>query len=209
MYPIQKRYGEETWDIRQFVQPDTPGVVEIAGLLPQNEPQFIQAAWEWVVNNIAYPPGPFETEDRHYQEAFTGRARRRHLTYDYWSFPAETLALGMGDCEDSAMLLASILRTRLPESRVYVSVGTFNGYGHAWVTVDGMTLEATPPPEAPARYVALPEGPPYTAMLRFNDRHVIELQAGTAARRSRRKLALLRWYYAVVDTKYRNPILWC
>lgn len=172
MYPIRKRYGEEEWDIRQFVQPMTPGVVRLASSLPQD--RFVEAAWEWVVNNIKYPYGNVEIADRHYQEAFLGPTFRRAITFDYWSFPAETLATGVGDCEDASNLLVSILRHRLTPQEVFVTVGHFDGMGHAWVTIGRnlLVLEATPP-NFPTKYVAAPEAPPYNAILRYNDVMVI------------------------------------
>jgi hypothetical protein len=195
---VRKRFGKEEWDVRQFVQPDTPGVVAIArsfSSLPKDK--FIEAAWGWVVNNIKYPPGNLETADRHYLEAFTGKARRRYVTFDYWSFPAETLTTGYGDCEDVSFLLASILRSRLSEDEVFVTIGTFRDFGHAWVTLgDGLVLEATSTPEAPRKYVAVKEaGSPYRPMLRFNDKKVTPLAQGFWVKGSRRKLSVIKTYF--------------
>jgi len=48
--------------------------------------------WKYVVENITYRPDRI--------------AQRKP---DFWQFPAETIALESGDCEDSAFLLASLL----------------------------------------------------------------------------------------------------
>jgi hypothetical protein len=170
-------------------------IAESFSHLPKKE--FIEAAWGWVVNNIKYPPGDLEVADRHYLEAFTGRARQRYITFDFWSFPAETLAKGMADCDDVSILLASILRNRLSENEVFVSVGAFNGFGHAWVTLsNGLVLEATSSPEAPRKYVAVMEaGSPYKPLLRFNDKKVIPISQGFQLKRSREKFSAIRTYF--------------
>jgi len=196
---VRRRFGKEEWDVRQFVQPDTPGVIAIArsfSSLPKDK--FIEAAWGWVINNVKYPPGDLEVADRHLLEAFTGEARRRYVTYDYWSFPAETLTTGYGDCEDVSFLLASILRNRLSENEVFVTVGTFKNFGHAWVTLsDGLVLEATSSPEAPRRYVAIKEkGSPYNPILRFNDKKILKTQQQLLfCKRRKEKLAAIKMFY--------------
>lgn len=57
---------------------------------------------------------------------------------DFWQFPAETLTLQKGDCEDTSFLLASLLlASGISEQCVRVVLGkvTSGGgsYGHAWV----------------------------------------------------------------------------
>ncbi len=48
--------------------------------------------WQYVIEHVEYCPDEV--------------AQRKQ---DFWQFPAETLALGKGDCEDCAFLLASLL----------------------------------------------------------------------------------------------------
>lgn len=177
-FVARKRFPGEEWDVRQFIQPMTPGVRRIASRLPDVD--FIQAAWEWVVRNIRYPYGPQDTEDRHTLEAFLkpdGSPKYRVTTDDFWSFPAETLAFGEGDCEDATFLLVSLLRTKLPPENVFATIGLFQDFGHAWVTVmDGSTplvLETTPRRQDKMWFQRTAEGPPYYPFFRFNDQQVI------------------------------------
>lgn len=192
-YVVRKRLPGEEWDVRQFVTPNAPGVARVEAQLPAGEREFVAAAWRWVAENIRYPEGPPDVEDEHYFAAFRGRTRRRYRVYDYWSFPAETLATGVGDCEDASFLLASILRRRLPDTRVFVTVGLFDNYGHAWVTVDGLVLETTP---GLPSYVAAREQFPYAAFFRFNDTVVLPVREIMVPPRGdgRLKMVLLMGY---------------
>jgi hypothetical protein len=49
---------------------------------------------------------------------------------EYWQYPYETMQLGLGDCEDSSLLLCTILRIFGVEA--YVHVGLVPQGGHAW-----------------------------------------------------------------------------
>lgn len=61
---------------------------------------------------------------------------------EYWLFPAETFNMKKGDCEDGAILMASLILNAIPADehwRVRVNVGwvhepdSINHYGHAYV----------------------------------------------------------------------------
>jgi len=57
---------------------------------------------------------------------------------DFWLYPAETLTLRKGDCEDTSFLLASLLlASGISEHCIRVVLGKVLGsqgeYGHAWV----------------------------------------------------------------------------
>lgn len=55
--------------------------------------------------------------------------------YDYWCSPAETMARGGGDCDDLAILTASLLRAGGIDARVVLGDidDGFTTGGHAWV----------------------------------------------------------------------------
>lgn len=100
--------------------------------------------------------------------------------YDFWNFPAETLRDMTGDCEDTSNLLCSILRSELSQDEVFVTVGTFEGYGHAWVTVYNrqgipLVLETTGE-NVVSVDESIIEELPYVPYLRFNDKRVIVLK---------------------------------
>lgn len=135
---LSKRYPGEIYDPREFVRPESYMVrMTAARLHGTTDRQFVESAWAFVANDIEYPSGQVEP-DRH-EEAFTlasGRVIRRAST-DFWQFPTETLALRIGDCEDKAILLCSILRTRLPPEECCVAVGRYRDMGHSWVMLPG------------------------------------------------------------------------
>jgi len=91
-------------DVREFIcEQDNQKIKKIIKELidneglPQNrdEGSFDKRAniiWKWIAENIKYE--------------LDAKAQR---ILDFWQFPAETLALGEGDCEDCAFLLASLL----------------------------------------------------------------------------------------------------
>lgn len=173
-YAVSKRLGGELLDVREFVRPDTYMISE---LLRRENFLTPEQAWAWVLANIRYPWGPEETQDYHilygYWRPDRPAPRLAYRTDDYWNFPSETLRDGVGDCEDTAILLVSILRRRFPGLPAYVTVGYYQGYGHVWVGLfrDGQwrvldtTLRRPVPPPV--------EGPPYRALFRFHEREVL------------------------------------
>ncbi len=109
------------WDgryhsIRALVQPHDPDVMELAQIL-HGTPDFIEACHAFV--------HAFTT----YQEEVG----------DYWRTPAESMDQKAIDCDDSAILLCSLLRNYLPPDQVFCSVGIWakrgKSGGHMWVTV--------------------------------------------------------------------------
>ena len=186
-YLVRVRFFGEERDIREFIQPWSSPVAEVAGRLPAGKDEAVLAAWEYVQQHVAYPL--VEPYDYRYQEAFIRSrggirvfeprvALLSETRYDYWQMPAETLAERTGDCEDASMLLCSILRARLSPGEVFVTVGTWQGYGHAWVTVAGSgglhVVETTRAPQEPLRL----EGTPYVPYVRFNDVAFREVRRG-------------------------------
>ena len=109
---------------------------------------------------------------------------------EWWSFPGETIRKLTGDCDDSATLLTSLLRSAGLDA--YTVVGSYRGFGHAWVELDGKLLETT---YTYAHDVPDPQN--YRAYAMFNDQEVIEMWPGAmgqlfeVARNECRKLSLM------------------
>lgn len=178
-----KRFGGEHLDIREFITPSTPSVKEVLKSIPQNG-NVVWACWDWVCRNISYPPAPNRIQDYHEKISFLNGnpivrmpLKRSVNVYDFWELPWEVLdPPRYGDCEGSAMLLVSMLRNHLSPGEVYCTIGTYEGSGHAWVTVvsggSRYTLDTTKPQAAPGGALSIAEDDPYVPYIRFNDQCV-------------------------------------
>ena len=143
LYFISVRNGE--WlEIREFVQPHNPSV---AAIYSQIGPD-VWGCLDFVCRNISY---------------------RRDIG-EFFQLPSETIATSQGDCEDSSILLASMLRRF---TNAYVVLGNYQGLGHAWVAREGEILEATY-----TAAIAVPDPDNYCPHFLFNDQEVIELWPG-------------------------------
>ncbi len=144
-YLVSVRYGQ--WhDVKAFVQPDNPDVVAIYSQIGPDP----WALYDWVCRNIDY---------------------RRDIG-EFFQWPSETIATKQGDCEDSSILLTSLIRAGgVPNC--HVALGSLGGWGHAWVVSEGEILEAT---YTSARHVPDPED--YCPYVLFSDQEVIELWPG-------------------------------
>lgn len=144
-YLVNVRYPGQWHDIRSFVQPTNPDVVTI---YHQYGPHY-WALYDFVCRNIDY---------------------RRDIG-EFWLTPSETLR-GYADCEDTSILLTSLIRASgAPEA--YVSLGSYQGYSHAWCQYRGEIMEST---FTQARPVLDPEH--YELYCLFNEQDVIELWPG-------------------------------
>jgi len=129
-----------------------------------------KAVWNYVAKNIEY------------------KVDRASAIADFWQFPAETLALKSGDCEDCAFLLASLLiASGISPFCVRVVFGKLNfpngnTVGHCWPVYknesgDWVILESTvdaipQPPWPVADELAKREGGPrYSPAICFNQFH--------------------------------------
>jgi hypothetical protein len=112
---------------------------------------------------------------------------RNHITYqyessDFWQLPKETIHIGSGDCEDFALLTASLLRCAGYRSdEVYVLLGyNEESLGHAWVKLRldsiGIWFHLEPQQEnlkLTVGDVDVYNG--YAVKFEFNDVHLTEL----------------------------------
>lgn len=194
---IHRRYGE--WlDVRQLVQPHDFMVGRVVDRLKSDGHHTIRGAWNWVLDHIRYPPGPPMWEDLHIEYRFTWGVlpipRFASVSRDFWQYPSETLAAGMGDCKDSAILLCSMLRHVMGSGQVFVSVGRYRGnghdFGHAWVSIRDEqgwgVLDTTLTGPVPARArVYEYDGGPYVPVFRFNDQTTLRVSGQALPRRIR------------------------
>lgn len=151
------RNNGQYYPIRALVQVNDPEVREIARVLVQAD-NFVEAAHEFVNSFTSY----------------------RGEIGDFWATPEEMLAVRAGDCDDSAILLCSLLRNYIPPEKVFVAIGVWTQGGkpdgHAWVIVqneDGgdMVLESTTHPQNTLRGR-------YTLSAMFNDTYCFATDIG-------------------------------
>jgi len=171
-YLVNVRYGQ--WhDLRDFIQPSNPDVLAEYSQIGPN----YWALYDFVCRNISY-----------------------RLDFgEFWQVPSETLR-GYGDCEDSSILLTSLLRNF---TNAHVAVGEYQGYGHAWCQGAGQILETTYTFAQP-----VPDPQDYRSYLYFDDREVIELWPGAleeifALRRD--EVTKLDLMAAALSFKKRSP----
>ncbi len=142
-YLVSVRYGQLN-DICSFVQPDNP---EVIAVYSQYGPGY-WSLYDFVCRNINY----------------------RRDWGEFFQFPSETLR-GYGDCEDTSILLTSLIRVGgMPALTV---LGSLQGYGHAWCEVNGQILETTYTSARP-----VPDPQDYKALAAFNDYDVYEAYPG-------------------------------
>lgn len=144
-YLVPVRYLGQWYDLRDFVQPDNPDILAAYAKIGPS----LQECLDFVCRHVTY------TSD----------------VGEMWQFPAETLSRACGDCEDSTFLFVSLARIFDPQ--VWVVLGSYQGYGHAWASKGSTIFETT---YTSARPVPDPEA--YEPMAMFNDTDVIELHPG-------------------------------
>ena len=151
------RWDRKHHSIRSLVQPDDPEVIEVARVLAQTD-DFVSACQDFV-------------------DSFTTYQRE---VGDYWTTPSELLRDRAGDCDDKAILLASLLRYKIPPEQVFCAVGTWTHggrtEGHMWVVMDSYdefdrVLEATAHSRMPVRGF-------YKVQAVFNDKYAFSHPEG-------------------------------
>lgn len=140
-YLVSVRYPGQRHDLREFVQPSNPDVLATLSQIGTDP----WALYDFVCRNIDY----------------------RRDWGEFWQTPSETLASRRGDCEDTSLLLCSLLQNS------HVVLGSYRGYGHAWCDHNGQLMETT---FTSARPVLDPED--YCPYVIFNDQEVVEFWPG-------------------------------
>lgn len=122
---VSKIYGDVRRDsyyynLKSFIQPDEPIVKGVARILSSSiDP--IATAQDFVHHRTKY----------HIQKG------------EMWKLPTETLDAKIGDCDCTAILLCSILRSYLSPDEVFVAIGNVDHDGHAWVMTRDKLIEST------------------------------------------------------------------
>ena len=125
--------------LERYVMPDDPAVRQVAGVLEEygekwdcSERRMAETVRKWVHSNIRY------VQDS-----------ESHGWGDYWQTPYETLRLRTGDCEDMAVLFASIcgalgMDAVLVSEPGHISAGVLVGQeeGDSTVSYGGRTYVA-------------------------------------------------------------------
>lgn len=155
-----------TFDVREFIYANDYHLRQVASEItsiynPQTEEQFVRAVNSYIANNNV----KYETDD--YQFKWE----------DYWQFPEETIVLGKGDCEDTSILVASLLLSfNIPSYRVRVNLGLVYGqYGHAYVQYynkeinDWLLVETTMPWKYTQPLEKMSQHTEYKTYWAFND----------------------------------------
>jgi len=140
-YFVAVRHFGEWRELREFVQPFSPSVVGAQA--------SVWGCLDWVCRNISYQKDDGE----------------------FWQYPSETLGKMDGDCEDSTILLVSMLRGF---TNAHVVLGDYQGWGHAWGASEAGEILETTITEA----IAVPDPEAYHPYVLFNDQEVIEMWPG-------------------------------
>lgn len=113
------RRDNKYYSLKSFITPNEPLIRDLAATLYRGG-NFIADAQDFVHSEVEY----------------------KSDVGDFWQTSLETLG-GVGDCEDSAILLCSILRNYIPAEEVYCVCGEWKREGHMWVVADWKVIEST------------------------------------------------------------------
>lgn len=182
--------GRELQAIRALVQPDDPEVREVANVLAQS-PDFVSACQDFVHSFTTYRReiGEFWATPAETMAPLCPKCLAATVipvdgdeeTYQCQVCGWRGTPIRAGDCDDKAILLVSLLRTRLPADKVFCAFGVHRNSraeGHMWVIMDGeyhdRIIEATASSESLIRGE-------YELMAFFNDELAFAYPSGIKA----------------------------
>jgi prefoldin subunit 5 len=128
--------------VNEFITPNDASVMQITTYVTggwSNTSDWdeywtdIKALYDWVVNNVEYDyDGLFPV----LPSSLSGNVI---YTNEMWQFPNETLSLKMGDCEDMAILLCSLIRDYSQEylAECLLIIGSEGGHAAVQIPVTG------------------------------------------------------------------------
>ena len=182
-----KRFAGERYRITDWITPDALEVKDLFDELELSSPyDTLIACWQWINDNVSYPTDRLgRMVDR---QELTSFGSLRYVNYeDFWFFPSELIARArlsgrngrktLGDCDDVALCLVSLMRNKLSAVDIYCAMGDyFNGQaaGHAWVKcrLNGVWHIVDPTSEVGTPF----NWDQYDEFVLFNDREVNELK---------------------------------
>lgn len=125
---------------------------------------------EAIIREVRYPLHLGQPDDKHIWNAFHGGYKWcKTVNLDFWQKASETLAIKVGDCEDSSIAFVACARTCLESSEVYEAFGLVRDAntgvvlgGHGWVLSKGLPddkfrLYESTLDEPPLRYPEVPD----------------------------------------------------
>lgn len=195
---IEIELAAKHWGIKynlpEYIRPRTAEIAKLATDLTlgaEIQGDKVINCYRWVVEEVDYPWRELPNwlgwlmlfADLHILFRHPVRPRLNISLLEHWKFPEETAHDRAGDCEDTSILLCSLLRAAGIEG-AWVNVGTvkINGQyaGHAWVTWgepgEPEYLFETTLDHLPANpWQFADDWPQYRPELRFNDTKVVHL----------------------------------
>ena len=195
--PVGRSRGQYDVDVREFLVSERNAVMrqtleqdlrQYLTTLPGGNWEFFKARTEGAFDYRANVIAEFVSEKIRYEAA--GRV-------DPWQFPEETLSLKSGDCEDRALLIASLLlASGISSFNVRVALGRFRAwfgnrhqdFDHAWVMYkdEAGGWHVIEPSHAKtvstraAQNHALPDRAEYIPFYLFNDVHLWQVRTTQA-----------------------------
>lgn len=106
--------------LKSFITPNEPLVQELASILYSGG-NFVKDTQDFIHSEIKY----------------------KKERGDFWKLPVQSLIDGYGDCEDTSLVITSLLRNFIGPEYIYCVVGEWRGDGHCWVIAEQRLIEST------------------------------------------------------------------